>query len=41
MLSEALRVEDTGAGLYRKVLIEDGVVTGAILMGQIDDGPGS
>jgi nitrite reductase (NADH) large subunit len=37
--SEALRVEDTGAGLYRKVLIEDGVVTGAILFGQIDDGP--
>jgi len=36
--SEALRVEDTGAGLYRKVLIEDGVVTGAILMGQIEDG---
>jgi nitrite reductase (NADH) large subunit len=37
--SEALRVEDTGAGLYRKVLIEDGRAVGAILMGQVDDGP--
>ena len=37
--SEALRVEDTGAGLYRKVVIEDGRAVGAILMGQIDDGP--
>jgi nitrite reductase (NADH) large subunit len=36
--SEALRVEDTGAGLYRKVVIEDGRAVGAILMGQIDDG---
>jgi nitrite reductase (NADH) large subunit len=37
--SEALRVEDTGAGLYRKVVIEDGRAVGAILMGQIEDGP--
>ena len=37
--SEALRVEDTGAGLYRKVLIEDGRAVGAILMGQVEDGP--
>jgi nitrite reductase (NADH) large subunit len=37
--AESLRVEDTGAGLYRKVVIEDGRVVGAILMGQIDDGP--
>jgi nitrite reductase (NADH) large subunit len=35
--SESLRVEDTGAGLYRKVVIEDGVVAGAILMGQVED----
>jgi nitrite reductase (NADH) large subunit len=35
--SEALRVEDTGAGLYRKVVIEDGRAVGAILMGQIED----
>ncbi len=37
--SESLRVEDTGAGLYRKVVIEDGRVVGGILMGQIEDGP--
>ncbi len=37
--SESLRVEDTGAGLYRKVVIEDGRAVGAILMGQIEDGP--
>jgi nitrite reductase (NADH) large subunit len=37
--SEALRVEDTGAGLYRKVVIEDGRAVGAILMGRVDDGP--
>jgi nitrite reductase (NADH) large subunit len=37
--SEALRVEDTGTGLYRKVVIEDGRAVGAILMGQIEDGP--
>jgi len=36
--SESLRVEDTGAGLYRKVVLEDGRVVGAILMGRIDDG---
>jgi nitrite reductase (NADH) large subunit len=36
--SEALRVEDTGAGLYRKVVIEDGRAVGAILMGQVEDG---
>jgi nitrite reductase (NADH) large subunit len=37
--SESLRVEDTGAGLYRKVVLEDGRAVGAILMGQIEDGP--
>ncbi len=35
----ALRVEDGGAGLYRKVVLEDGRVVGGILLGAVEDGP--
>lgn len=35
---ETLRVEDPGAGLYRKILLEGGRVIGGILLGNADDG---
>ncbi|HBZ71549.1 MAG TPA: nitrite reductase large subunit [Deltaproteobacteria bacterium] len=37
--AQALRVEDPGTGLYRKVVLDQGRVVGAILFGAVEDGP--